>query len=56
MELSRQESTGRFATTGQCFHEPVFETESNIPGTDIIIVNCGVCGYEKRRYYKNLTT
>ena len=47
-----QNQKKHYAITGQCNHNPEFFTTSDIPGTDVHITNCGVCGEEIERWYK----
>ncbi|KKN76218.1 hypothetical protein LCGC14_0372440 [marine sediment metagenome] len=56
MKLTLQEAKDRFASTGECNHDPDFETEVTPYGCDnILIIQCTICGEIKSKANLNLT-
>ena len=50
-EVTFEYARGMYARTGFCHHWVKFQTESQIPHTDIVITNCGICAKEIDRKY-----
>ncbi len=45
------DAKARYSRTGHCYHERKFRERSNPYGTDVTLINCGVCQKEIERKY-----
>lgn len=46
-----EEAKNRFAKFGFCTHDPAWETECNIPNSNVKQIICKACNKIKRTYY-----
>lgn len=50
-KLTLKEAKTRFKKTGECSHDPDWETKVNPYGCDVVQVICEACNKLKRTYY-----
>lgn len=43
-KLTFDEARGRFAQFGTCEHDPDFESKFEVPGCNLYLIDCTVCG------------
>jgi len=48
-KLSLQQAKRRFIKFGTCFCDPEYFTIAEIPKTNIVLTNCGVCGKQHNK-------